>query len=176
MEGVLVRYKDGIVKNVCISGSDTIFKRNQDTFASVAHCIGVNGDKLHGCEMENAMEKFSLMLRILPGPFSLPLFFGDVLFVLTDSNGSIKNFGINDFRSFIENTHETLSPGFIIPKNTLIMERSDSMALEDDEIDDEETTQENTTLGTFVTNESSEEEEDDEEETLLQHDEIEDTE
>ena len=100
-----------------------------------------------------------------------------MLFVLTDSNGSIKNFGINDFRCFMDNTHETLSPGFIIPQNNHSIERSDSMALEDDDMDDEEaTTQENTTIGTFVTNESSEDEEEDDEETLLQHDKIEDTE
>lgn len=177
MEGVLVRHKDGIVKNVCISGADNTFKRNQDTFTSIAHCTGQNGDVLHGCEMQNAMEKFSLMLRILPGPFSLPIFFGDVLFVLTNSDGAIKNFGINDFRFFIDNTHERLSPGFIIPENTYAIERRDSLALEDDDIDDEEaTTQENTTLGTFVTNESSEEEVEEDEETLLQHDKIEDTE
>ena len=176
MEGVLVRHKDGIVKNVCISGSDITFKRNQDTFTSIAHCTGQNGDILHGCEMQNAMEKFSLMLRILPGPFSLPLFFGDVLFVLTNSDGTIKNFGINDFRSFIDNTHERLSPGFIIPENYAI-ERRDSVALEEDDMDDEETTtQENTTINTFVTNESSEDEVEEDEETLLQHDEIEDTE
>ena len=88
------------------------------------------------------------------------LLFGDVLFVLENSRQEMMNFGLNDFRLFMENQHPQLSPGHVIRPN--LCQKTSAVSIDETE-EDEATTQEATT-GTFITNETSEEEEEEEEE------------
>lgn len=161
-EGILVRQKDGVVRNVNITKvSDTIFKRNNDQYSSIGHYIA-NGNTLHCCEFIE--KRNNLFMRKLPAPFSSLLLFGDILFVLLSQDNQIKNFGVSDYRMFLDNSHKELSPGTIIEENSRRISKSDSIVEDDEEEEEEETTQENTTLGTFQTTEMSEDEEEDDEE------------
>ena len=103
-------------------------------------------------------------MRKLPAPFSSLLLFGDILFVLMTKDNEIKNFGVSDYRMFLDNSHQELSPGTIIMENSRRITKSESIVEDDEEEEEEETTQENTTLGTFQTTEMSEEDDEDEEE------------
>ena len=156
-EGVLVRYKDGIVRNVTITQRDEEFKRNSDIFVSRGHYRKGN-NVIHCCEIVNmGCTKSVVFSRVLPAPFNYLLLFGDLLFTLTDADGMLQNFGLKDFNLFNTNFHPELSPGHIIEDNTRRTNRSESIVYDEDE---DETTQEATT-GTFITNEEDEESSDD---------------
>lgn len=167
-EGILVRQKDGVVRNVNITKiSDTIFKRNNDQYSSIGHFM-TNGNTLHCCEFIE--KRNNLFIRKLPAPFSSLLLFGDILFVLLTKDNQIKNFGVSDYRMFLDNSHQELSPGTIIMENSR-RTKSESIVEDDEEEEEEETTQENTTLGTFQTTEMSEEDDEDDEENTFRDDE-----
>ena len=154
-EGVVVRYKDGIVRNVTVlPGDDGTFRRNNDVFVSRGHYQ--KDDKImHCCETQNTgCTKGTVFSRVLPTPFNYLLLFGDLLFILTDRNGVLRDFGLQDFNLFNANFHPDLSPGYIIQPNTRRTNRSESIVYDEEE---DETTQEATT-GTFVTNEEEEDE------------------
>ena len=158
MEAIMVRHKDGICRNVTTTalGSGR-YKRSTNVYKSIAHYVQ-NGSTLHCCE--NELESTDLFTRKLPSPFDNMLLFGDVLFVLENSRQEMMNFGLNDFRLFMENQHPQLSPGHVIRPN--LCQKTSAVSIDETE-EDEATTQEATT-GTFITNETSEEEEEEEEE------------
>lgn len=164
-EGILVRQKDGVVRNVAIQQiNESRFKRNNDEYESVGHFKTRSGQILHCCEL--ATKRNNLFMRALPKPFSFLLLFGDVLFVLLNTEKHIVNFGVNDYRMLLDNTHYDISPGTIIEENSRRITKSDSIVEDDDddEEEEEETTQENTTMGTLQTTDLSDD--DDEEDTF----------
>ena len=170
-EGILVRRKDGVVRNVAINQiNESRFKRNNDEYESIGHFKTRSGQILHCCELTT--KRNSLFMRALPKPFSFLLLFGDVLFVLTNSEKDVINFGVNDYRMVLDNTHHDISPGTIIEENSRRITKSDSIVEDDEEEEEEETTQENTTMGTFQTTDLSDEEDDDEEDTFRDDSEV----
>lgn len=183
MEAVIVRSKDGIVRNVVVhrEGHDT-FKRNQDVYKSRGYLDtqqpGPINDRLHVCE--NVLyddlaknDKNSVFNRAIPSPFSSLLLFGDVLFVVEDAQGTVKNFGQEDFCKVMDNTHPVFSPGSPIPtSHTTRLHAAHS--IDDVEEDEEETTMDGATtatVGTFGTYEAIEESEDEEEYHVVDDDE-----
>lgn len=169
MEAILVRNKDGICRNVTTTAlGPERYKRNTDIYKSICHFEAHNGKTLHCCENEN--KSTELFTRILPSPFKNMLLFGDVLFVLEDNKEMI-NFGLNEFRLFMENQHPELSPGHVIRPN--LRKKVPTMSIDDTE-DEEVTTQEVCTMGTLVTQETSDEEEEDEEEEIGSDDNLDD--
>ena len=175
----MVRLKDGIVRNCPVAQvSAEEFKRNNDVFVSKLHFV-TKGGVLHCCEMkqyETINEDSPVFVRMLPSPFNLFLLFGDILFVLLDTEKSIINFGQNDFRLVLNNQHPQLSPGTVLQENRRhieVEEEEDGEEDDEDEEDEEDeetldaTTQEATT-GTFLTHESSGDDDEDYEEEEIE--------
>ena len=173
MEAVIVRSKDGIVRNVVVhrDGPET-FKRNQDVYKSRGY-LGAQQtggtDRLHVCEHVQyddlaKNDKNSLFNRAIPSPFSSLLLFGDVLFVVEDAHGNVKNFGQEDFCQIMDNTNSVFSPGCRIPTN-LVTRLHVTQSIDDVEDEEEETTMDGATtatVGTFGTYEAIEESEEEE--------------
>ena len=182
MEAVIVRSKDGIVRNVVVHrhGPET-FKRNNDVYKSRGYLDAQQPgetDRLHVCEHVQyddltKNDKGSVFNRAIPSPFSRLLLFGDLLFVVEDAQGNVKNFGQEDFCQVMDNAHPVFSPGCRIPTNRATrLHAAQSIDEMDDE--EEETTMDGATtatVGTFGTYEAMEEESDDEEYHALDDDE-----
>jgi hypothetical protein len=166
-EAVLVRVKDGIVRNCPVAQvSKEVFRRNNDEFVSRCH-LNTKGGTVHCCELKanEIVNNLTVpFLRTLPSPFNKFLLFGDVLFVLVDQREKICNFGQNDFSLIMKNQHPEFSPGTILGENQQLVDVEKADAEEEDEsdVDDDDddltlqtmTGGENTT-GTFLTHETS---------------------
>ena len=173
MEAVIVRSKDGIVRNVVVHREgDETFKRNQDVYKSRGFLSAQQSrakDRLHVCENVQyddltKNDKGSVFNRAIPSPFSRLLLFGDLLFVAEDAQGQVKNFGQEDFCKVMDNTHPIFSPGCPIPTNRVTRLHAAQSIDEMDDDEDETTIDGATTatVGTFGTYEVMEEESDEE--------------
>ena len=170
MEAVIVRSKDGIVRNVVVhrDGPET-FKRNNDVYKSrgtstrssgrpiASTCTHVQYDDL------TKNDKGSVFSRAIR-PVLEALLFGDLLFVAEDAQGQVKNFGQEDFCKVMDNTHPIFSPGCPIPTNRVTRLHAAQSIDEMDDDEDETTIDGATTatVGTFGTYEAMEEESDEE--------------
>jgi hypothetical protein len=164
MEAVIVRSKDGIVRNVVVhrDGPET-FRRNQDVYKSRGYLDAQQGggDRLHVCEHVqyddlSKNDKGAVFNRAIPSPFSSLLLFGDVLFVVNDAQGNVKNFGQEDFCKVVDNTSPVFSPGCRIPTNHATRNHA-AHSVDEMEEDEEETTMDGATtatVGTFGTYEN----------------------
>ena len=187
MEAVIVRSKDGIVRNVVVhSVGEGTFRRNQDRYQSRGYIDAQQpggAGRLHVCENVQGKAQGSLFSRAIPGPFASLLLFGDPLFVAEDGQGRLRNFGQEDFCKVMENAHPVFSPGRPIPTN-LSTRVQPAHSIEEMEEDDEETTMDGATtatVGTFGTyeaeacegmnNDEDEEEEEDDDEYRVSEDE-----
>lgn len=183
LEGVLIRNKDGIIRNVVVERQGpNIFTRNTEVYKSRCHYNTPNGHTLHACDLElydtvDETQSGGVFMRAVPAPFNKFLFLGDIIFVQTETvDGPIVNMGINDMAMFTQGTHPELNAGFIIPMNSHIHSPTiiDDEDVEGDEDEDEDVEEEGVddegTLDTSETRDAStvtieeDDEEDDEEE------------
>ena len=160
-EGVLIRNKDGIIRNVVVERrGPNVFVRNAEVYKSRCHYNTPNGHTLHACDLElyDAVDETQsgvIFMRAVPAPFNKFLFLGDIIIVQTETvDGPIVNMGINDMAMFTQGTHPELNAGFIIPINS--DERSPMIIDEEEEVeDDEEDLDDEDTLETSETRDVS---------------------
>jgi len=158
-EGVLIRNKDGIIRNVVVERQGpNVFVRNTEVYKSRCHYNTPNGHTLHACDLElyDAVDETQsgvVFMRAVPAPFNKFLFLGDIIIVQTETvDGPIVNMGINDVAMFTQGTHPELNAGFIIPMNSHVR---DPVIIEEEEEDDEEDLDDEETLETSENRDAS---------------------
>ena len=159
-EGVLIRNKDGIIRNVVVERQGpNVFVRNTEVYKSRCHYNTPNGRTLHACDLElydtvDETQSGVIFMRAVPAPFNKFLFLGDIILVQTETvDGPIVNMGINDMAMFTQGTHPELNAGFIIPMNSHVL--APVIVDDEEEEDDEEDLDDEETLETSETRDAS---------------------